>query len=88
MAVGQDRRLDPVRLNAEVPVFPVRLGPLPLEGAAVDKIGRAVRFDNVLGTGYLFGRAEGIKVDTHVRMIPRLLLFQKPYPPGGKTTTE
>jgi hypothetical protein len=65
VAVGYYRRLDPVRLDAKIPVFPVRLGPAALKGAAVNEVSLAVYLQDMLGTGHLPGGAEGIEGDIH-----------------------
>jgi hypothetical protein len=65
VAVGQYGRFNAIRLNTEVPVFPVRLGSGTLKSAAVHKITLTVNLKHMPGTGNFLGGAKRIKGDIH-----------------------
>jgi hypothetical protein len=65
MAVGQNNPPDTIHRNAEIPVFPVRLGPAALKSAAVNKDAFAIGLNDVFRPGNLFSRPKGIKGNIH-----------------------
>lgn len=47
MRMGKDDRVDSIRGNLEVPVFPVGFGASPLKGPAIDEKRMSVNLENV-----------------------------------------
>jgi hypothetical protein len=75
VSVGQYRTINTVSGDAEVPVFPVRLGAGTLESAAVDEVAFAVNLKHMFGTGNFLSRPKGVQLDIHGSIIARFPVF-------------